>query len=42
MKLKQSQLNRDIHHPIIFKIKNIRGDILYENKFCAFYIISAK
>ena len=33
MKLKQSQLNRDIHHPIIFKIKNIGGDILYENKF---------
>jgi len=33
MKLKQSQLDKHIHYPIIYKIKNVNEEILYESKF---------
>ena len=33
MKLKQSQLSKHIHYPIIYKIKNENEEILYESKF---------
>ena len=32
-KLKQSQLDKHIHYTIIYKIKNVNEEILYESKF---------